>query len=288
MTVRVRRKAPLLSRGGVTATSRKCREATFDGAGGGVLVKKSDLLANTTPSARNKVAARYSSWPRSHPSSAEEGSFACFRLVPSMKQGLEVAKRIRFLVSLLLFFALIPTPVGAWPPASYFRIFQDARKPLPKALSTFLNDFESILRSPCRPVPVEQAIRQAISRLTQKDANPRDAAAAMRDAGCAAADINDPKLDSMVSSQANRFSVVFYGFDDRMLKGDIKGFLAARKDESERLLQRLRRYSELPDQSTAVETSPQYGIASIAFSHAVTDVANVWFHIWKEARGDLR
>jgi hypothetical protein len=170
----------------------------------------------------------------------------------------------------------------------YPRIFQDARRPAPKALAAFLNDFDSILRSPCRTVPVEQAVQRAIALLTKKDGDPREAAAAMRDAGCAAADINDPKLDAMVSSQARRFSVVFYGFDERVLKGDIKGFLAARKVESERLLQRLRRYSELPDQSTAIETSPQYGIASIAFSHAVTDVANVWYHIWKEAKGDLR
>jgi len=181
-----------------------------------------------------------------------------------------------------------PTPGGAWPPASYSRIFQDARKPLPKALATFLQDFESILRTPCRFIPAEQAVEEAINQLTRKDSDPREAAAALRDAGCAAANINDPMLDGMVASQMSRFSVVFYGFDERVQKGDIKGFLAARKEESERLLQRLRRYSELPDQSTAVETSPQYGIASIAFSHAVTDVSNVWFHIWKEAHGDLR
>jgi len=102
------------------------------------------------------------------------------------------------------------------------------------------------------------------------------------------AEINDPKLDGMASSQVNRFSVVFYGFDDRIVKGDLKGFLQARTAESQRLLERLRRYSELPNKDTAIETSPQYGIASIAFSHAVTDVANVWYHIWKEAHGDLR
>jgi len=137
-------------------------------------------------------------------------------------------------------------------------------------------------------MPVEQAVQKAIDELTRKNMNPRESAAAIRDAGCAAAEMNDPKLDSMAASQVNRFSVVFYGFDDRILKGDLKGFLKARTEESERLLQRLRRYSELPDKSTDIETSPQYGIASIAFSHAVTDVANIWYHIWKEAHGDLR
>ena len=48
--------------------------ASFDGADGVVLVKESVLLANTTPSARAKEL-RGISWPRSHPSSAEEGSF---------------------------------------------------------------------------------------------------------------------------------------------------------------------------------------------------------------------
>jgi len=121
-----------------------------------------------------------------------------------------------------------------------------------------------------------------------KKSDPRDAVAAIRDAGCAIAEVNDPKLDGMAASQTDRFSVVFYGFDERILKGDLKGFVDLRKEESERLLQRLRRYSELPDKTTAIETSPQYGIVSIAFSHAVTDVSNIWYYIWKEAQGDLR
>jgi hypothetical protein len=194
----------------------------------------------------------------------------------------------RSLVPILCLLLLVAAPLEAWPPASYFRIFQDARKPLPQALSTFLKDFESVLKSPCRVLPAEQAVQDAILQLTKKDGDPRDSAAALRDAGCAAADLNDPKLDAIVSSHGDRFSVVFHGFDSRVLQGDLKGFLAARRDESSKLLQRLRRYSELPDKAGAMETSPQYGIASIAYSHAVTDVANVWYHIWKEAHGDLR
>jgi hypothetical protein len=194
----------------------------------------------------------------------------------------------RLIASTFLVLVFLQSDVDAWPASSYPRIFQDARRPLPRALGTFLKDFESVLMSPCREVPVEQAVQKAVGELTKKTMDPREAVAAIRDAGCAAAEMNDPKLDSMAASQANRFSVVFYGFDDRIVKGDLNGFLKARREESERLLQRLRRYSELPDKTTAVETSPQYGIASIAFSHAVTDVANIWYHIWKEAHGDLR
>ena len=189
-------------------------------------------------------------------------------------------------ISLLL--VLLQTQVHAWPTVTYSRIFQDARRPLPVALVTFLKDFDSVLRSPCRPLPVEQAVEKAIDLLTRKNVDPRESVAAIRDAGCATAEMSDPKLDALVAGQAERFSVVFYGFDERILKGDLKGFLKVRQDETERLMQRLRRYSELPDKSSAIETSPQYGIASIAFSHAVTDVANIWFHIWKEAHGDLR
>lgn len=142
--------------------------------------------------------------------------------------------------------------------------------------------------SPCRTSTAEEAARNAIELLTKKSGDPREAVAALRDAGCAVAEMNDPKLDGMAASQTDRFSVVFYGYDERILKGDLKGFLEFRKQESERLMTRLRRYSELPDKSTAIETSPQYGIVSIAFSHAVTDVSNIWYYIWKEAHGDLQ
>ena len=175
----------------------------------------------------------------------------------------------------------------AWPAAGYAKMFRDSQRVLPKALVTLLKDFDSVLLQPCRQVPLEEAARKAIAAFKDKQAGPALAVAAMRDAGCAAADLNDPQLDSFIQSNLNRFAIVFYGIDPAIQKGDLDSFLKTRRQDSQRLLDRLRRSSELPERDQAVENSPRFGIASIAISHAVTDVANVWYYIWKSANGDM-
>jgi len=166
-------------------------------------------------------------------------------------------------------------------------MFRDAQHVMPKALATLLKDFDSVLIQPCRPLTIEEATKRAIATFGKKNSDPAAGIAALRDAGCATALMSDPALDALVAGNASKFAVVFYGFHPAIKEGNLEEFLKVRREESSRLLERLHRSSELPDRDTVLERSPQYGIASIAFSHAVTDVANVWYHIWKSSNGDL-
>lgn len=193
---------------------------------------------------------------------------------------------IRAFISLIVV-VLLPANARAWPESAYPEIFKNSQKVVPAALAQMLQDFRHVVAEPCRPVPLEESVRTAIRELSRKGGDLRKGVEAMRNAGCAAVNLNDPRMDETVRSMSSRFAPVFYGFHALVREGKLDAFLKLRLEERRRLDERLRRFSTLPNKSGEAELSPEYGIASLAFSHAVTDVANVWFHIWRSANGSL-
>ena len=130
-------------------------------------------------------------------------------------------------------------------------------------------------------------VNRAIRELSSPGGNLQTSVEALRDAGCAAAALNDPYLDALVRSHQHKFTPVFYGYHALVRQGKLDEYVRIRVGQHEKLLTRLLRSRELPSRFEAIETSPQFGLASLPFSHAVTDVANVWFHIWSVVNGDL-
>ena len=188
-------------------------------------------------------------------------------------------------ILMLLAFA---QPAEAWPEAAYSEIFSNAADILPPSLKQLLEEIEASLNPSCTTTPVEGAVRQAIQEFSSPDGSLPRAISAMKNAGCAIAALNDPGMDALVESQQANFALVFYGWHPVIEAGNLPEYLRVRNEERERLLSRFGRSSELPNLSDNVELSPEFGIASIAFSHAVTDVANVWLYVWTSVNGALR
>ena len=191
-------------------------------------------------------------------------------------------KRITILC--LLWLAL-PTPSEGWPSSQYREIFLNAHKVLPPHLRQLLIDMDAVFEQPCEPRALEQSVDRAIAEFSKRDGNLQRAVEALRDAGCAAAAMNDPRMDSLVQSHRGNFPVVFYGHHPSVRNGNLAGYLAIRREAQNRLAGRLEQSAQLPSRAEQVELSPEFGVASIAFSHAVTDVANVWFYVWTKVNG---
>lgn len=96
-------------------------------------------------------------------------------------------------------------------------------------------------------------------------------------------------FEEYFTRRIGHFPTYFYGVDrtfqmetflDRTFARTAK-FVPLMAEEYTRGGQR-RTSAEFDDRSTA------FGVASVCYSHAITDVVNLEFHIWKEAGGDVR
>ena len=86
-----------------------------------------------------------------------------------------------------------------------------------------------------------------------------------------------------------KFPTVFYGLDPRFQLTSYLDKTFARTAKFYPLMSEeyfrggtLRSSSEFDDRSTA------FGVASVCYSRAVTDLVNLYYYIWKEAGGDVR
>ncbi len=96
-------------------------------------------------------------------------------------------------------------------------------------------------------------------------------------------------FERYLERRLSKFPTVFYGLDDKFRLSTYLDKTIARASSFYPLMHEeyfrggtLRSSSEFDDRSTA------FGVASVSYSRAVTDVVNLYFHIWREAGGDVR
>jgi hypothetical protein len=96
-------------------------------------------------------------------------------------------------------------------------------------------------------------------------------------------------FETFFEKRMGKFPTVFYGLTEpfrltSFLDGTIQrtsSYYPLMSEEYFRYGQR-RTHADFDDRSTA------FGIASLCYSHAVTDLVNLYYHIWGEAGGDVR
>ena len=98
--------------------------------------------------------------------------------------------------------------------------------------------------------------------------------------------------ERFVDDRQPRFRVAFGGYAAPELdKDDVASFLRSSADRTRRNAPLLRGFFLLDDGSVARASGfddrhPVFGVASIGYSHAVTDTARLWLYIWIKAGGD--
>ncbi len=86
-----------------------------------------------------------------------------------------------------------------------------------------------------------------------------------------------------------KFPTVFYGLDPRFRLSAYLDRTFARSAKFYPLVaEEYFRHGERRTSAAFDDRSTAFGIASVSYSRAVTDVVNVYYYIWKEAGGDVR
>jgi hypothetical protein len=235
--------------------------------------------------------------------------------------------RPRALVATALVAALLPAPALAWPAPVLEALARDARRLLPASLSRLMYEREKPMLEELRRFPPEIAsllaadqVRGKLSPATLEVLDARMAAAGelLRDGkvkdGMVAmaglvripADLSDPALASAeayppgvigeyyayVQGNLHKIPVVLSDppalqLQRKALPAYWQRLLTSSRTHSPVLRVELFKRGRLVPHQQIDYRNPVFGVASLAYSRAVTAIAATWLAVWREAQGDL-
>ena len=197
--------------------------------------------------------------------------------------------------ALLLVF-LIPMTANAWTRASDQRIAKKAAALAPSDLRALIEHFhDEYDAGVARPIgsgplraQIEAETNAAIAAVRTHKPMPQ----VIEHLGALAhlvSEANTPArgdFEHYFERSQRKFPTVFYGLDRNFAVQHYFDRTFTRTSRFSPLVQseyaRAERSEAFDDRSTA------FGIASVCYSHAVTDLVNLYYFIWKEAGGDVR
>lgn len=185
------------------------------------------------------------------------------------------------------------------------KALQYAPQDMKLLIQSFGEDFRRGLHRP--PVSTPEALDREIAGLIQKVRRQEPMALVVEGMAAVArgtALMLDPALEGRsdplalhirkdfpryMERRLNKFPVVFYGFDDRLMQGDSLGFLQRNRRDVPQLASLLRgdyaRTAQWADYRMFDDQSTAFGVAQVTANRAFTAVLNVWYYVWTRGGG---
>jgi hypothetical protein len=230
------------------------------------------------------------------------------------------ALRVVAAVTVLL---ILPVDARAWTAPTRVRMVDDAMKLLPPTLRQVLEKRrKDVLRGMLQPMTREDrpdhrppwdhgtldaSVNQAADALVASVGKSSFHVVAERFGGLAhyVADAGFPPnaggrgdekryahFAGFAQSRRDRFPLVFYGHDNKALaRGDLRGFtigvLERARTEDGTLAQAYAAAPSWDDPVAFDDRSVPFALASLSYSHTVTDIVQAWLAAWNRCHGDM-
>lgn len=101
------------------------------------------------------------------------------------------------------------------------------------------------------------------------------------------------EFNKFIISNLDKFPFVFYGYSSKHLENnDINGFVNSIVQRSsilrERLMEKMHADGKVVPADKFDEKSVVFGVSAISYQHSISNIVQLWMHIWKTAHGDTR